>query len=89
MREQGRRPEPVAKLSDYLDVVASCSRCRTTMRMPFSQVAQSQRLTCGSCGLSWAFDLDGDILRLLDQTFRCLEDPIRDREAWVELRQYP
>ena len=89
MREQGRRPEPVARLSDYLDVKASCARCRRAVRMTFLQLAQSQRLTCDGCGLSWAFDLDGDTLRLLDQTFRRLEDPIRDREAWVELRQYP
>ena len=89
MREQGRRPEPVSKLSDYLSVVASCSRCKSPTRMLFSQLAQRQQLSCESCGLSWEFDLDGDALRTLDQTFRHLEDPVRDREAWVEVQPYP
>ena len=88
-REQGRRPEPVAKLSDYLSVVATCSRCNSPMRMLFSQLARVQRLSCESCGLSWEFDLDSGALGTLDQTFRRLEDPIRDREAWVEVRPYP
>ena len=89
MREEGRRPEPVAKLSDYLSVVAICSRCRSPIRVPFSELAQSLRLSCGSCGLSWEFDLDADALSSIDRSFRRLEDPIRDREAWVEVRGYP
>lgn len=89
MGEPGRRPEPIAKLSDYLVVAASCSRCRAPMRILFSHVAQQRRLSCDSCGLSWDFDLDGDVLRALDQSFRRLEDPVLDREAWVELRPYP
>ncbi len=88
MGEEGRRPEPVAKLSDYLVVVAACSRCTTRMRMSFSDLARHQRLSCESCGLSWEFDLDGAVLSTLDQSFRRLEDPIRDREAWVEVRPY-
>ena len=89
MGEEGRRPEPVAKLSDYLVAVASCSRCRYPIRMLFSDLARRQRLSCESCGLSWDFDLDGAALSTLDQSFRRLEDPIRDREAWVEVRPYP
>ena len=89
MREQRRRPEPIAKLSDHLVVAASCSRCTTPMRIPFSQVAQQQRLWCENCGLSWEFGLDAAAVSTLDQGFRLLEDPIRDREAWVELRSYP
>ena len=89
MRELSRRPEPISKLSDYLMVAALCSRCRFPMRVPFSHVAQRQRLSCESCGLSWDFDLDGDVISALDQNFRRLEDPVRDREAWVELRPYP
>ena len=89
MREEGRRPEPVAKLSDYLSVVATCSRCKSPMRMLFSQLAQRQSLGCEACGLSWEFDLDADALSSIDRNFRRLEDPIRDREAWVEVRGYP
>ncbi len=89
MREEGRRPEPVARLSDYLSVVTTCSRCRTPIRVQFSDLAQSQRLSCGSCGLSWEFDLDADALSSIDRNFRRLEDPIRDREAWVEVRGNP
>jgi len=87
--EEGRRPEPVATLTKYLVVSAWCSRCRSSIRVPFSDVAQSRRLSCGSCGLSWEFDLDSDALISIDQNFRRLEDPIRDREAWVEVRGYP
>ena len=89
MSEEGRRPEPVAKLSDYLAVVATCSRCKSQMRMLFSQLAQRQSLGCEGCGLSWEFDLDADALSSIDRSFRRLEDPIRDREAWVEVRGYP
>ena len=89
MGEQRRRPEPVAKLSDYLIVVASCSRCRSPVRILFSALVQSQRLSCESCGQSWQFDLDSAALSAIDQNFRRLEDPIRDREAWVEVHQYP
>ncbi len=89
MMEEGRRPEPVAKLSDYLSVVATCSRCKSEIRMLFSQLVQRQSLGCEACGLSWGFDLDREALRTLDQTFRRLEDPIRDREAWMEIRGYP
>ena len=89
MGEEGRRPEPVAKLSDYLVVVASSSRCTTSMRMPISDLARRQQLRCESCRLPWEFDLDGTVLSTLDQSFRRLEDPIRDREAWVEVRSYP
>ena len=88
MREQRRRPEPVAKLSDYLSVVATCSRCKSEIRMLFSQLVQRQSLGCEACGLSWGFDLDRDVLGTLDQAFRRLEDPIRDREAWVEVQPY-
>ena len=89
MREEGRRPEPVAKLTNYLVVSARCSRCRSPIRVPFSDLAQSQRLSCGSCGLSWEFDLDADALSSIDRNFRRLEDPIRDSEAWVEVQRYP
>lgn len=89
MSEQGRRPEPVAKLSDYLSVVATCSRCKSPIRMLFSQLVQRQDLGCEACGLTWEFNLDRDALRTLDETFRRLEDPIRDREAWVEVKAYP
>ena len=89
MMEEGRRPEPVAKLTNYLVVSARCSRCKSPIRVPFSDLAQSQRLSCGSCGLSWEFDLDADALSSIDRNFRRLEDPIRDREAWVEVRGYP
>ena len=89
MANHGRRPEPVAKLSDYLLVASACSRCRTTMRVPFSRAAREGRLSCESCGQSWPFDLDTEALSSLDQNFRRLEDPIRDREAWVEVRAYP
>ena len=89
MREEVRRPEPVAKLTNYLVVSARCSRCRSPIGVPFSDLAQSQRLSCGSCGLSWEFGLDADVLSSIDENFRRLEDPIRDREAWVEVRGYP
>ncbi len=89
MKERGRRLEPVAKISDYLTVVASCSRCNSRIRLSFSWLARQQRLACESCGLSWAFDLDLDVFSAIDQSFRRLEDPIRDREAWVEVRPYP
>ena len=89
MQDSGRRPEPVAKLSDYLMVVASCTRCNSQMRLRFSRLAAQQRLSCERCGLSWAFDLDLDVLSAIDQSFRRLEDPIRDREAWVEVEAYP
>ena len=89
MMEEGRRPEPVAILTNYLVVSARCSRCRSPIRVPFSDLAQSQRLSCGSCGLSWEFDLDADALGSIDRIFRRLEDPIRDSEAWVEVRAYP
>ena len=89
MVEEGRRPEPVAKLTDYLVVSAWCSRCRSPIRVPFSDLAKRHRLSCESCGLSWEFDLDADALSSIDQNFRRLEDPIRDSEAWVEVRGYP
>ena len=89
MADHGHRPEPVAKLSDHLVVAAACSRCRTTIRVPFSRVAREGRLSCESCGQSWAYDLDTEALNSLDQNFRRLEDPIRDREAWVEVRPNP
>ena len=89
MMEEGRRPEPVAKLTNYLVVSAWCSRCRSPIRVPFSDLAKSQHLSCESCGLSWEFDLDADALSSIDQNFRRLEDPIRDSEAWVEVRGYP
>ena len=89
MAEPGQRPEPIAKLSNYLMVVASCSRCRTSITMTFSDVAQQQRLSCDSCGLSWGFNLDGAALSTTDQGFRVLEDTIRDFGAWVEVRPYP
>ena len=53
MREEGRRPEPVAKLSDYLSVVATCWRCKSPMRMLFSQSTQRQSLGCEACGFAW------------------------------------
>ena len=89
MMEEGRRPEPVATLANYLVVSAWCSRCKSPIRVPFSDLAQSQRLSCGICGLSWEFDLDADALSSIDRNFRRLEDPIRDQEAWVEVRSYP
>ncbi len=89
MQDQGRRPEPVANLSDYLMVVASCSRCRNQIRLQFSRLARQGSLSCESCGLSWAFDLDLDVLHAIGHSFRRLEDPIRDREAWVEVVEYP
>ena len=89
MADQGGRPEPVAKLSNYLVVVASCIRCKTRMELPFPELAQTQKLSCPSCGLSWEFSLDGDALTAMDQNLRRLEDPIRDREAWVEVLPYP
>ncbi len=87
--EEGRRPEPVAILTNYLVVSARCSRCKSLIRVRFSDLARIQRLSCGSCGLSWEFDLDADALNSIDRNFQRLEDPIRDREAWVEVRGYP
>ncbi len=52
-------------------------------------MSRTQQLSCQACGLSWEFSLDGDALVAMDQSFRRLEDPIRDREAWVEVRSYP
>ena len=89
MADQGGRPEPVAKLSNYLVVVASCIRCKSRMDLPFSELSRNQRLSCQACGLSWEFSLDSDALAAMDQSFRRLEDPIRDWEAWVEVRSYP
>ena len=89
MAEQHRRPEPVAKISDYLTVVAPCSRCRNLIRVSFAALAQTQNLSCQGCGQSWSFDLDAEDMRAIDRDFRRLEDPVRDREAWVELRPYP
>ena len=59
------------------------------MELPFPELAQTQQLSCQSCGLSWKFSLDGDALTAMDQNLRRLEDPIRDREAWVEVLPYP
>ena len=59
------------------------------MGLPFSELSRTQQLSCQACGLSWEFCLDGDALAAIDQNFRRLEDPIRDREAWVEVRSYP
>lgn len=87
--EPGQRPEPIAKLSNYLMVAASCSRCRTSIRMTFSEVAQQQRLSCENCGLSFGFNFDDEVLSTTDRGFRALEDTIRDFEAWVEVRPYP
>ncbi len=89
MAIQGGRPEPVGKLSNYLVVVASCVRCKTRMELPFPELARTEQLSCQACGLSWEFSLDGDALAAMDQNLRRLEDPIRDREAWVEVRSYP
>ncbi|MFQ6028301.1 MAG: hypothetical protein ACE5Q6_12480 [Dehalococcoidia bacterium] len=89
MVSQGRRPEPVGRLSDYLVVVTSCIRCKTRMPTSFRELAQQQRLSCQRCGLSWDFNLDRADVDTLDQYFRRLEDPIRDSEAWVELNPYP
>ncbi len=89
MADQGGRPEPVANLSNYLVVVARCIRCKSRMDLPFSELSRIQQFSCQACGLSWGFSLDGDVLAAMDQNFRRLEDPIRDREAWVEVRSYP
>ena len=89
MAEPGRRPEPVAKLTNYLVVGTWCSRCKSRIRMSFADLARSQQLSCENCGLSWGLDLDADALSSIDRNFRRLEDPIRDREAWVEVRSYP
>ena len=59
------------------------------MDLPLSELSRAQQLSCPACGLSWEFSLDGDTLAAMDQNFRRLEDPIRDREAWVEVRSYP
>ena len=89
MSDQRRRPEPVANLSNYLFVVASCIRCKSRMDLPLSELSRTQKVSCQACGLSWEFSLDGEVLAAMDQNFRRLEDPIRDREAWVEVRSYP
>ena len=89
MATQGGRPEPVGKLSNYLVVVASCVRCKARIELPLPELARSAQLSCQSCGLSWEFSLDGEALAAMDQNLRRLEDPIRDREAWVEVRSYP
>ena len=59
------------------------------MDLPLSDLSRTQQFSCQDCGLSWEFSLDGDALAAMDQNFRRLEDPIRDREAWVEVRSYP
>lgn len=89
MAEKGGRPEPVGKLSNYLVVVASCIRCKARMELSFPELERNRQLSCQACGLSWDFSLDDDALTAMDQNLRRLEDPIRDREAWVEVRSYP
>lgn len=89
MADKGGKPEPVGKLSNYLVVVALCIRCKARMELPFPELSRTQQLTCSACGLSWEFSLDGDALTAMDQNLRHLEDAIRDREAWVEVRPYP
>lgn len=89
MATQGGRPEPVGKLSNFLVVVASCVRCKARMELPFPELARTGQLSCQGCGLSWDFTFDADALAVMDQNLRRLEDPIRDREAWVEVRSYP
>ena len=89
MSNQGGRPEPVGKLSNYLIVVASCVRCKVRMELPFPELVRTQQLPCLACGLAWEFSLDGEALAAMDQNLRRLEDPICDREAWVQVRFYP
>ena len=59
------------------------------MELSFPELERNRQLSCQACGLAWDFSLDDDALTAMDQNLRRLEDPIRDREAWVEVRSYP